>query len=156
MIIRDKLQAAQFLANFEAWCVHCHAPAVEVLGSLPDRCEFAWSAEWQVFCETRMDRQEAGIEAHRNFPGSSLTGYRDKEYSVAGAQLIKRNAPDGSLRIEADLDWGVPTDALGVVVHLVKDFAPNKLFGRRCNQFAMARYLRKHRKWDVRDVRKEI
>ncbi len=152
---KAELQAEQFLANFEAWCVHCHAPAVEVLGSQRDRCEFAWTDDWQEFCESKMDRQDTGISAHRNFPGRSLEGYRDAVHSIAGAQVIKRETPDGSLCGEADLDWGVPTDVLGLVVHIVKDFAPNKLFGRRANQFALARYFRRKRGWEIRNVRKE-
>ncbi len=155
MTRKDTRQAEQFLANFEAWREHCHAPSIQLTGSLSDRCEFCWTPEWQVFCEHHTDRQDIGISAHENFLGVSLEGYRDKKYSIAGIQLIKRRSPDGYLRIEADLDWGVPTDLLGVFVHLFRDFAPNKLFGRRTNQIAMARYLRCTRKWKVRDVRKE-
>ncbi len=148
-----ELQPAQFLANFEAWCKHCHAPPVEVTASLSDRCEFRWTDAWQAFCESQMTRQDSGISKHHNFIGRSLEGYRDAVYSIAGAQIIKRRGLDGDLRGEADLDWGVPTDAMGLIVHLFKDFAPNKLRGKRCNQFAMARHLRWKRKWDVRDVR---
>ena len=106
-----ELQAAQFLANFSAWCEHCYAPAVEITGSLPDRCEIMWSEEWQGFCERQMIRQDIGIGAHDNFPGTSLEGYRDAKFTKAGAQLITRWTPDGHLRIEADFDGGVPVDA---------------------------------------------
>ena len=137
-------QAAQFLANFSAWCKYCHAPAVEITGSLPDRCEFKWTDEWQKFCERQMVRQDIGITAHHNFPGVSLEGYRDKKYSIAGAQVIKRVVLDGHvLHGEADFDWGVPIDVVGLLIHFFRDYLPNKLKGKRMNQFKLARYFRR-------------
>ena len=155
MTRKDELQAEQFLANLEAWRLGSAAPDMEVLDSLPDRCQVAWTPELQNFCETKMIRQDFGIEHHKNFAGISLEGYRDKKFTKAGAQAIKQISPNGILKFEFDLDWGVPVDLWGLFLHLVLDYLPNKLKGRRANQFAIARYFRRKRKWAVRDVRKE-
>ena len=152
---REDLQKEQFLANLEAWRVGSAAPDMEVLDSLPDRCQVMWTRELQTFCETRMIRQDAGIENHRNFAGKPSEGYRDARFTKAGAQAIKLIYPNGFMSFEFDLDWGVPVDVVGLILHLFLDYLPNKLRGRRANQFAIARYFRRKRKWAVRDVRKE-
>jgi hypothetical protein len=150
---KARLQAEQFLANWDAMERHSNCPPVEVIDVLPDRMLFRWTDEWDQYCEDRMVPQDAGIEAHKNFPGYSLAGFRDAKYSVLGKQVIKRRGEDGTFQGEADLDWGVPTDLVGVITHLVKDFLPNKLRGKRMNQFAAMRYMRRRRGWRVTDVR---
>jgi len=152
---KEALQGEQFLANLQAWSIGSFAPDMEVVAYLADRCQVAWTPDIQEFCETKMIRQDAGIEHHKNFPGMPVEGYRDGRYTKAGAQAIKMIAPDGLQYFEFDLDWGVPVDLVGVVLHLFMDYLPNKLKGRRANQFAIARYFRKKRKWAVRDVRKD-